>query len=81
MTNKKRVKVLTLPPKSPVDLRSSSFAPQHSSQAISVFGLASVDNVGLGSAPQNNISTRLMTNKRVRFPFKLLSTNYSLLTF
>ncbi len=50
----KKGKVSTLPPKSPIDLRSSSFAPRHSLQAHSALGLSSVDNVGLGPALQDN---------------------------
>ena len=53
----KKGKVPTLPPKSPIDLRSSSFAPRHSLQAHSALGLSSVDNVGLGPATQDKIST------------------------
>ena len=37
-----------IPPKSPFDLRSSSFAPRHSLQAASALGLASVGKGGLG---------------------------------
>ena len=47
-------RVLTLPPKSPIDLRSSSFAPLQSLQAASALGLSSVGNVGLGPASQDS---------------------------
>ena len=43
---------IDIPPKSPIDLRSSSFAPRHSLQAHSALGLASVEKGGLGPASQ-----------------------------
>ena len=46
---------IDIPPKSPIDLRSSSFAPRHSLQAHSALGLASVEKGGLGPASQEKV--------------------------